>query len=108
MAALALRLTAFHNGVSKKHGEVSPGIWESLWPDRKADDVPIDHITNGIHVPTWIEPMIELLFNEHLGKVWKARHDDPALWSVVDNIPDKELWQIYMWLKVKLINAMRD
>jgi starch phosphorylase len=108
MAALALRLTAFHNGVSKKHGEVSRGMWKSLWPDRKEKDIPIDHITNGVHVPTWIEPKIELLFNEHLGKGWKDRHDDPELWSVVDKIPDKDLWQIHMWLKVKLINKMRD
>jgi len=108
MAALALRLTAFHNGVSKKHGEVSRRMWRSLWPDKKENEIPIDHITNGIHVPTWIEPKIELLFNEHIGKRWKDRHDDPELWSVVDDIPDKALWQIYMWLKIKLINAMRD
>jgi starch phosphorylase len=83
-------------------------MWKSLWPDRKEKDIPIDHITNGVHVPTWIEPKIELLFNEHLGKGWKDRHDDPELWSVVDKIPDKDLWQIHMWLKVKLINKMRD
>jgi starch phosphorylase len=108
MAALALRLTAFHNGVSKKHGEVSRGMWKLLWPEREEKDIPIDSITNGVHVPTWIEPKIELLFNEHLGKDWKNRHDDPELWSVVDTIPDKELWQIYMWLKVKLMNAIRE
>jgi starch phosphorylase len=108
MAALALRLTSYHNGVSRKHGEVSRSMWKSLWPDREEKDVPIEHITNGIHVPTWIEPKIELLFNEHLGRGWKDRHDDPELWSVVDTIPAKELWQIYMWLKVKLINAMRE
>jgi len=108
MTALALRLTVFHNGVSKKHGEVSRDMWKSLWPDKKEKEIPIDHITNGVHVPAWIEPKIELLFNEHLGKGWKNLHDDPALWSVVDTIPDKDLWQIYMWLKVKLINAMRE
>ena len=108
MAALALRLTSFHNGVSKKHGEVARSMWKSLWLDKKEKDIPIDHITNGVHVPTWIEPKIELLFNEHLGKNWKDRHDDPELWNVVDDIPDKELWQIYMWLKVKLFSAMRD
>ena len=107
MAALGLRMTSFHNGVSKKHGEVSRSMWRSLWPDKKEEDIPIDHITNGIHVPTWIEPKIELLFNEYLGKNWKDRHDDRELWKVVDHIPDKELWQIYMWLKVKLFNAVR-
>jgi starch phosphorylase len=108
MAALALRLTAFHNGVSKRHGEIARTMWKSLWPGREEASVPIDHITNGIHVPTWIEPKVELLFNNHLGKDWKGRHDDPALWNVVDRIPNRELWQIYMWLKVKLINAVRE
>ncbi|MBC8414043.1 alpha-glucan family phosphorylase [bacterium] len=108
MAALALNLTDFHNGVSEKHGEVAREMWQSLWPEKKEKDIPIDHITNGIHVPTWIEPKIELLFNEHLGRGWKDRHDDPDLWKVVDEIPDKELWQIYMWLKVKLFNEMRE
>jgi starch phosphorylase len=108
MTALALKMTAYHNGVSRKHGDVSRNMWKSLWPDRDIKDIPIDYITNGVHVPTWIEPKLELLFNEHLGKGWKDRHDDPELWSVVDTIPDKDLWQIYMWLKVKLINAMRD
>ena len=108
MSALALRLTSFHNAVSRKHGEISRHMWRSLWPDKEEKEIPIDHITNGVHVPTWIEPKIELLFNEHLGKSWKNRHDDPELWGVVDDIPDRDLWQIYMWLKVKLINAMRD
>lgn len=108
MTALALRLSAYHNGVSRRHGEVTRRMWQSLWPDKKEDDVPIDSITNGIHVPTWIEPKLELLFNKYLGTDWKANHDSPELWNVVDHIPDKELWQTYMWLKVKLINAIRD
>jgi len=108
MAALALRLTAYHNGVSRRHGEVARSMWKSLWPGTDESKVPIDHITNGIHVPTWIEPKIELFFDRYLGKTWKDHHDEPGIWDVVDTIPNRELWQIYMWLKIKLINAVRD
>jgi starch phosphorylase len=108
MTAFALRMTAYHNGVSKKHGEVARSMWKALWPDKREEDVPIDAITNGIHVPTWIEPKIELLFNKYLGADWLDRHDDPDTWKAVDSIPDNELWQIYIWLKVKLVNAIRD
>jgi starch phosphorylase len=108
MAALAMRLTAFHNGVSKRHGEVARAMWKSLWPEKEENSVPVDAITNGIHVPTWIEPKVELLFNSHLGRGWKNHHDESGIWDVVDTIPNKKLWQIYMWLKIKLINAVRE
>ncbi len=67
MTAFALKMSSYRNGVSKKHGEVARHMWQALWPDKKEEDVPIDSITNGIHVPTWTEPKIELLFNKYLG-----------------------------------------
>ena len=108
MTALALKMSSYHNGVSKKHGEVARKMWQSLWPDRKEEDVPIDSITNGIHVPTWIEPKMELLFNKYLGDDWLKRHDDPEVWKSVDTIPDDELWRAYIWVKIKLINVIRE
>ena len=59
MTAFALRLSAYHNGVSRKHGEVARRMWQPLWPDLPVEQVPIDHITNGVHVPTWIDPKLE-------------------------------------------------
>jgi starch phosphorylase len=108
MTAFALRLSAYHNGVSRKHGEVSRKMWQVLWPELKVEQVPIDHITNGVHVPTWIEPKLELLFNKYLGPDWLADHDHPAVWELVDDIPDMELWQVHYWLKMKLINVIRE
>ncbi|MBU2416335.1 alpha-glucan family phosphorylase [Patescibacteria group bacterium] len=108
MTAFALRMTGYHNGVSKKHAEVARRMWQPLWPDTKEEDIPIDGITNGVHVPTWVDPKMELLFNKHLGKDWLERHDDPETWKPVDDIPDKELWQVYIWTKIKLIDAIRD
>lgn len=108
MTAFALRMSANNNSVSKRHGEVSRKMWRSLWPDRKEEDIPIDSITNGIHVPTWIEPKMELLFNKYLGENWLKDHDNPDIWQKVDDIPDKELWQTYIWVKIKLINVIRE
>ncbi|MBI5666212.1 MAG: alpha-glucan family phosphorylase [Nitrospirae bacterium] len=108
MTAFALRMSASNNGVSKRHGEVARRMWRSLWPDRKEEDVPIDSITNGIHVPTWIEPKMELLFNKYLPEGWLKNHDDPHIWDFIDDIPDKELWQTYIWVKIKLIDFIRE
>jgi starch phosphorylase len=108
MTALALRTSAHSNAVSKRHGEVSRAMWQSLWPDRTTDQVPIGHITNGVHVPTWIEPKLMLLFNQYLGMDWIERHDDPRTWQAVDLIPDEILWQTHQWLKIKLIHYIRE
>ena len=108
MTALALRLSGFSNGVSKRHGEVARRMWKGLWPQVPEEAVPIDHVTNGVHVPTWIEPKMELLFNKYLGPDWLTDHDDPLIWEKVETIPDEELWQTHYWLKLKLINIIRE
>jgi len=103
MTAFALRASAYRNGVSKRHGEVSRKMWQSLWPELPGERVPIGHVTNGIHVPTWIEPRMELLFNRHLGTDWLSRHDEQGIWERVENISDREIWETHSWLKTKLI-----
>jgi starch phosphorylase len=108
MTAFALRLSDQRNGVSRKHGEVANQMWQSLWPDKLATDRPIDSITNGVHVPTWIEPKMELLLNKHLPNKWLNCHDDLALWTKVDSIPDEELWKTHVWLKIKLFEVIRE
>jgi glycogen phosphorylase len=108
MTAFALRMSAYHNGVSKRHGEVSRQMWQPLWPDKPVDQVPIDYITNGVHVPTWVNPRMELLFNKYLGADWLSRHDDPATWDAIDKIPDEELWAIHCRLRTKLVDRIRE
>jgi starch phosphorylase len=108
LTAFALRMSGHRNGVSQKHAEVTRRMWQSLWPDRPEDQVPIDHVTNGIHVPTWIEPKMQLLFNKYLPPEWLDKHDDPTVWGAVDQIPDEELWKTHYWLKIKLIDAIRE
>ena len=108
MTAFALKMSTFRNGVSKNHCTVARRMWQALWPDKKEEDVPIESITNGIHVPTWIEPKMEILFNKYLGPDWLKDHDNPNVWRLIDEIPDSELWQVHYWLKIKLINFIRE
>jgi starch phosphorylase len=108
MTAFALRMSAYRNGVSKRHAEVARHMWSSLWPDTKEEDAPIVSITNGVHVPTWIEPKMELLFNKYLAPHWLQEHENPAIWGVIDDIPDGELWQVHCRLKRKLLDFIHD
>ncbi|MCM2285176.1 MAG: alpha-glucan family phosphorylase [Desulfobacula sp.] len=108
MTAFALRLSGHRNAVSKRHAKVSRQMWHSLWPDVPEDEVPIDHITNGVHVPTWIEPKIRLLLDRYLGAGWMNNHDDTAVWQRIDTIPDTELWRTHYLLKMKLMDAVRE
>jgi starch phosphorylase len=108
MTAFALRMSAWHNAVSRKHGEVSRRMWQPLWPDQPVDQVPIDYVTNGVHVPTWISPKMELLFNKYLGPHWLEEHDNPAVWEKLAEIPDEELWQVHCGLRHKLIDRIRE
>lgn len=108
MTGFALRMSGFCNGVSRRHGEVARRMWQSLWPELPDDKVPIDYVTNGVHVPTWIEPKLELLLNKYLGPNWLADHDNPSVWALIDKIPDETLWQAHYWLKIKLINTVRE
>ncbi len=107
MTALALRLSGSCNGVSQKHARVSRAMWQPLWPDRSQERIPIDAVTNGIHLPTWLEPKLRLLFNKYFGEGWLQEHDNPAIWEFIEEIPDKEIWQTHYWLKMKLLNYIR-
>ena len=108
MTALALKMSAFRNAVSKRHGEVTRAMWRGFWPGLAEDEIPIDHVTNGIHVPKWLEPKMMLLFHKYLGPDWLANHDDPSIWELIDDIPDEELWRTHFWLKNKLVNVIRE
>jgi starch phosphorylase len=103
----ALRLSRTANGVSRRHGEVARAMWSGLWPDREADRVPIGHVTNGVHVPTWIaDPMRELL-EGHLGTDWLSRVADHDPWSAVDGIAPAELWSVRNRQRTAMIEFVR-
>jgi len=111
MTAFALKMSAFRNGVSKKHGEVARSMWKALWPGVPEEEVPIGHITNGVHVPTWLDPKMELLLNRYFSPacpLWLTVHDKPQLWELITEIPDQDLWAVHLQLKRKLINRIRE
>src|SRR3954453_16639296 len=90
----ALRTSRDPNGVSRRHGEVAREMWQSLWPDRNVDDVPITYATNGVHVPSWVGAPMRRLLDHHLPEDWVLHADDPATWEAVDSIPDEDLWAV--------------
>ncbi len=107
MAVLALRTAYSINAVSDLHGHVSRGMWQACWPGVPRNEVPIMHITNGIHIPTWISPQIGELYDQYLGPGWAFEPDNPELWERIDDIPDGELWRIHERRRERLISVSR-
>ncbi|OQY27333.1 MAG: alpha-glucan phosphorylase, partial [Anaerolineaceae bacterium 4572_5.1] len=83
-------------------------MWNFLWPDRKAEEVPIAHITNGIHTGTWLARRLRHLYGRYLGRDWLEHIDNQEMWEAIDNIPDEELWAVRRHLKRKLVFYMRE
>jgi len=108
MPILALKLSSGSNGVSELHGQVSREMWNFLWPDKKENDVPIQHITNGVHTSNWMARRLKDLLEKYLGDDWYDHLDEPAIWSKLDSIPDTELWGVRQHLKRKLTFYMRE
>ena len=108
MTALAIRLASSVNGVSGEHARVSRAMFAGLWPDLPQNRVPIQAVTNGVHIPTWIAPEMNQLYSKYLGPAWRDLCDDAALWQRVLEIPDHELWEVRQFLKRKLLNFIRQ
>ncbi|MBN1313576.1 MAG: alpha-glucan family phosphorylase [Anaerolineae bacterium] len=107
MPRLALQLSGLRNGVSELHGQVSRDLFQSVWPDRKIDEVPIFHITNGVHARTWLAPQMISLFDRYIGRDWIYYMDDPSLWDALDAIPDQVLWSTRQEIKIDLLRFLR-
>ncbi|WP_447979872.1 alpha-glucan family phosphorylase [Candidatus Nitrospira bockiana] len=108
MTALAIRMSAHVNGVSREHGRVTRKMWQHLWPNHAEDQVPIRSITNGVHISTWLAPEMNHLYSKYLGPDWTRYQDDPALWHRVMEIPDAELWAVRQAMKRKLMGFIRE
>jgi starch phosphorylase len=108
MTVLALKMAGHRNAVSQLHGKVTRRMWHGLWPKAKEDEVPISHITNGIHVPTWIAREMNLLYQKHLGQDALKRCDDTSFRELILSIPDEALWAVRQTLKRKLMAAMLE
>ncbi|MFH1090563.1 MAG: alpha-glucan family phosphorylase, partial [Pseudomonadota bacterium] len=104
---LALRLSAHANGVSRLHGQVSRAMWQNVWPRQPVEDVPIEYVTNGIHVPTWISREFSSLFDRYLGPNWAEDPDNIRVWQQVDEIPTTELWRAHIRCREQLVGYTR-
>jgi starch phosphorylase len=107
MTVLALRLSRRANAVSSLHAEVSRAMWTKLFRNKLEDDVPIGHITNGVHVPSWLAPEMFRLYDRHLGTDWHQRSSEAKIWLGIENVDDGELWETHLNLKSQLIEFVR-
>ena len=107
MTVLALKLSRKANAVSSLHGHVSRAMWTGLYPGLGEDRVPIGHITNGVHVQTWLAPQIHKVYDRHLGPDWPGRCAEPSCWDAIEGIDDGELWETHQSLKARLIDFVR-
>jgi glycogen phosphorylase len=107
MTVLGLRVSRRANAVSALHGEVSRAMWAGLNPGKPEDSVPIGHITNGVHVPSWLAPQMFRLYDRHLGTNWHQRSSDARTWEGIENVDDGELWETHLSLKSQLLEFVR-
>lgn len=107
MTVLGLRLANFSNGVSKLHGVVARDMWKHLWPGRSVDELPITHITNGVHIESWISSRLSRILEDYLNVQWKDNADMDSLLKELDTIPDEDFWMIHEISRQALVRKIR-
>jgi glycogen phosphorylase len=110
MTVLALKMSRAANGVSELHGRVSREMWMDLYPGKSVDEVPIGHITNGVHVPGWTSSRAYRFWQNTIGKNWSEHLDDPVFWKRIEDlsfISDEEIWALRYVLRRELIEFVR-
>ncbi|MDD2942414.1 MAG: alpha-glucan family phosphorylase [bacterium] len=108
MALLALRTTSYANGVSELHGAVSREMWQAIWPQIPIEEVPIKHITNGIHTQSWVSGEMAALLTRYLGPDWMLKPGDQSIWRRVEKIPEVELWRVHERRRETLVSFARS
>jgi starch phosphorylase len=107
MTILGLRLSRFSNAVSQLHGRVTRSMWSHLWPGRPEDEIPLTHVTNGVHLASWLSPENAALFDRYVGNEWRIRPSDEKSVSRIDQVPDVELWRAHEMSRSRLIRTAR-
>jgi len=108
MTVLALRLAAYANGVARLHGAVSRDMWKGLWPALPAAEIPIGHVTNGVHPRTWVSNNMVDLLDRYFGPHFEEQPTDLAIWNRMDRISDEELWRTHERRRERLVSFARD
>ncbi len=107
MAVLALKTSSYRNAVSRLHRQVSQEMFHDLWPQLPIWEVPITSITNGVHLPSWINGELAALYDQYLAVDWRERFNDPSIWDQIKDIPDEELHEVHRRRKRRLVNFVR-
>jgi starch phosphorylase len=107
MTVLALKLAQRANAVSTVHGQVSRRMWAGLWPGRTDEEVPIGHVTKGVHVHSWLAPQMQDLYDQYLGADWKRRSGEADVWERMQQVDDSALWETHQVLKARLLDFVR-
>jgi len=108
MTVLAMKLSSRMNAVSHLHREVSRKMWQNLWPETPANEIPLDYVTNGVHPPSWISREMHNLLTRYLGPQWMENPHDVELWQRVDKISDEELWRMHERGRERLVAFARE
>ncbi|MCS7239414.1 MAG: alpha-glucan family phosphorylase [Thermoguttaceae bacterium] len=107
MTVLALKLSRRANAVSALHGQTTRRMWAHLWPWRAEEEIPIGHITNGVHIPSWLAWQMQLLYDKHFPPDWRSRMGEPEVWQMIHQVDPGELWETHYALKTQLIAFVR-
>ena len=107
MTVLGLKGSSRANAVSALHGRVTRRMWQSLWPSRTEFEVPIGHVTNGIHVASWMAPPVRRIIDTCLGTGWEQSMDSPSTWEGIHAVDDAELWEAHQVLKTRLVSYVQ-
>jgi len=108
MAIAAIRTSSYRNAVSRLHRCVSQEMWHGLWPELPVWEVPIASVTNGVHLSTWLNPDLAMLYDQYLQPDWRDRHTLPKTWDLIDDIPNSELWEVHRRRKRRLVSFVRE
>jgi len=107
MTVLGLKLSRRANAVSSLHGHVSRRMWAHLWPWRVEEEIPIGHITNGVHVPSWLAWQMLQLYDRNFPVGWLVRMGEPDAWRAIHDVDPGELWEVHYALKNLLLAFVR-
>ena len=107
MTVIGLKLSRYVNAVSNLHGVISRRMWAPMWPNRPEEEVPIGHITNGVHVHSWLAAQMKQLYNKHFPANWEKRIQHPEVWQSIHDVDPGELWETHNALKNNLIAFVR-
>lgn len=107
MTVFALNFSRKANGVSRLHGEVSRNIWRNVWPMLPESEIPVGHVTNGVHEDTWVSGEIRRLLQRYVGNTSPKNPGNENFWKKIDRIPDSELWRAHERLRARLVGYAR-